>query len=93
MPSEILGEQGRIAIGSILHTSDITLHAADGTQTAIWGGYTKTDLMANEAADFARYILQGNKKAVQAEHLHCQKTALLVCEYLEKFRKQIGLQF
>ncbi len=93
LASEILGEQGRIVIGSILHTCDITLHAADATQTAIWGGYTKTDLMANEAADFARYILQGNKKAVQAEYLHCQETALLVCEYLEKIRKQIGLKF
>ncbi|MFI3168428.1 MAG: Gfo/Idh/MocA family oxidoreductase [Faecalibacterium sp.] len=93
MGSEILGEAGRISIGSILHSTDMVHYLPDGTTREIWGTATKTQLMANEAADFAHYILQGQDAAVQAEYQHCKQTSLLVCEYLEKIRREIGLGF
>ncbi len=93
MGSEIVGEHGRIAIGSILHASDIVLHQADGTQKQIWGENTKTALMANEAKDFADYILHRDDESIQVVYDHCEKTSLLVCEYLEKMRTEIGLSF
>ncbi len=91
--SEILGANGRIAIGSILHTSDIVLHAPDGSQTLLWGENDKTTRMANEAADFARYLLQREDAAVAAEYQACKQASLLTCEYLAKIRKEIGLGF
>ncbi len=99
MGSEILGDEGRISIGSILHSTNMVQSLADESTREIWGEATKTQLMANEAADFARYILQGAADAagkcdaVRAEYLHCRDVALLVCEYLEKIRKEIGLAF
>ncbi len=99
MGSEILGEGGRISIGSILHSTDMVQSLADGTTNEIWGEATKTQMMANEAADFARYIrlgaadAEGDCPEVRAEYLHCKDVALLACEYLEKIRKEIGLAF
>ncbi len=99
MGSEILGEAGRISIGSILHVSDIVMHTPDGVQATVWGENSKTELMANEAVDFAAYMLhaqgcgRGDDAAVAENYQHCKKTSLLVCEYLEKIRKEIGLAF
>lgn len=105
MASEILGDAGRVSIGSILHSTNMVHHLPDGTSRALWGEATKTQLMANEAVDFARYIQHGvaaasteggaeaECDAVRAEYLHCKEVALLTCEYLEKIRKEIGLAF
>ncbi len=89
--SEILGENGHISIGSILHVSDIVLHQNEDKSKVIWRENSKDELMANEAIRFAEFILNAEENKYLYEN--CKQTSLMVCEVLQSIRKEIGLDF
>ncbi|MFI3236689.1 MAG: Gfo/Idh/MocA family oxidoreductase [Lachnospiraceae bacterium] len=89
--SEIQGEQGTIHIGTMLHVGDISIQDKHANSTQLASEESKTVLMAREAKSFYSFIEQEKEK--RESYLECKRMSLLVCKYLEKIRKEIGLEF
>ena len=93
--SEILGDQGTLAIGSISRLTGIRRFGPDGTETLLAGERTKAELMSGEAAAFRRYIeaLRTGEAAVRADCAQAGTLALAVCETMEEIRRKAGIRF
>lgn len=88
--SEIIGDQGTLAIDSISKLTNVDLFSRSGEQQSLVGEIEKEVLMSGEAADFYRYITE---PSAQDEYQRCELLALQASQVMAEIRRQAGIQF
>ncbi len=88
-PSEIIGDQGSLTVGSISKLEDITLHLNGQLPQKLWDTEDKPTLMGREIETFAHWLKSGNLSAY-AQH---KQLSLDVTEYLCRIRKAANITF
>lgn len=89
--SEILGDNGTLAIDSISQLARIQLYQNDGTSRSIVGSYEKNVLMSGEARDFLRYITCPGE--TREEYAYASRLSLDVCRVMAEIRRLAGIRF
>ena len=89
--SEILGDNGTLAIDSISQLARIQLYQNDGTSRSIAGSYEKNVLMSGEARDFLRYITCSGE--TREEYAYASRLSLDVCRVMAEIRRLAGIRF
>lgn len=87
-PSEIIGDQGTVTVGSISKLNDICLHLHGKEPQRLWGETGKEELMGNEIAAFARAVKSGERMGTPADAL-----ALAVSRRMRQMRMLAGIVF
>ncbi len=87
-PSEILGTEGSVTVGSISKLEDIRLHRRSEPEKLLHTTEEKAVLMGREIAAFARAIQQGEAQTGEPERL-----ALAVCRCMKAIRHRAGIRF
>lgn len=90
LPSEILGDKGKISIGHISKYDDIYL-TVDSQEEQLVGVMSKEELMSYEAKDFYRYITEPNE--TKYEYQEMRELAHTVCAIMEAMRMQADIKF
>lgn len=85
-PSEFVGDEGCVTVGSISQLSDIRFYDKCGKESLLWTGEDKPHLMSHEASAFADFITypEQNKKYYD----FCSELALQVSRVMYKARTQ-----
>ncbi|MGI5894464.1 MAG: Gfo/Idh/MocA family protein [Candidatus Merdivicinus sp.] len=89
--SEVIGDEGTLAIDSISKLTGIRLFDRSGNVEEVVGDIEKNVLMSGEAGDFYRYITQPEETA--EEYRCCSQLAVNVSRLMEKIRMQSGIHF
>ncbi len=90
LPSEIIGDNGKLSIGHISKYDDISI-TVDGKTEQLCGVISKEELMSYEAKDFYRYITD-RENTVEEYNEMCQ-LSLTVCAIMEAMRMQADIKF
>ncbi len=90
LPSEIIGDNGKLTIGHISKYDDVSI-TVDGVTEHLVGNMTKEQLMSYEAKDFYRYITDKNGTAEEYDEM-CQLSHT-VCSVMEDMRNQANIKF
>ncbi len=90
LPSEILGDNGKISIGHISKYDDIYL-TADSQEEKLVGIMSKEESMSYEAKDFYRYITERND--TKYEYQEMRELSHTVCAVMEAMRMQADIKF
>lgn len=90
LPSEIIGDCGKISIGHISKYDEVTV-TVDGKEEYLAGVMSKQEMMSYEARDFYRYITERQETAQE----YAEMTAIshTVCSIMETMRLQSGIRF
>ncbi len=90
LPSEIIGDKGKITIGHISKYDDVSI-TIDGVTENLVGSMTKEALMSWEARDFYRYIT--DRIGTADEYNEMCSLSLTVCAIMEAMRMQADIKF
>lgn len=90
LPSEIIGDKGKITIGNISKYDDVSV-TIDGVTENLIGSMTKEELMSWEARDFYRYIT--DRDGSNDEYSQMCSLSLTVCAVMEAMRTQADIKF
>lgn len=90
LPSEIIGDNGKITIGHISKYDDVSI-TVDGVTENLVGSMTKEEFMSYEAKDFYRYITDRENTA--EEYSEMCRLSLTVCAIMEAMRMQADIKF
>ena len=90
LPSEILGDMGKISIGHISKYDDVYV-TVDGETEQLVGEMSKQELMSYEAKDFYRYIT--DREGTAEEYGEMCRLSLTVCAVMEAMRLQADIKF
>ena len=88
-PSEIIGDEGTLQIGSVSQLTGIELITKDGTQTLVEKTKTRDEVMGAEAAYFRDTVQNGYNDAYE----FAKQTSLTVREITDTIRRQNGFPF
>lgn len=90
LPSEILGDCGKITVGHISKYDDVSVTVGDKTEQ-LAGVMSKEELMSYEARDFYRYITE--REETKEEYEQMNTLAFTVCSVMEEMRLQADIKF
>lgn len=90
LPSEILGDCGKLTIWHISKYDNVSV-TIDGETQQLVGVMSKEELMSYEAKDFYRYITQ--REETKGEYEQMNALALTVCAVMEAMRLQADIKF
>ena len=88
--SEIIGDKGTIAIGSISKLADIRLIRSDGSEEVLAGTAPSSVFMAGEALDFYRYVTA--PETCREEYRCAGELSERVSEAMAEIRRQAGIR-
>ncbi len=92
--ADIQGAEGVLRIDYILHMGDVYFINNQGEKTLLAKRLPKIQVMAAEAEHFHQFITERKvREECMDFYKECKHMSLLVCEYLEKCREEIGLPF
>lgn len=89
-PSEIVGDEGCLTIGSISKLEELVL-TENGKEVRLWGGEEKAVLMGHEAARFYEAITRPQETAPRLEREAALYAAVHRC--MREIRRQAGIVF
>ena len=90
-PSGVMGDRGTVTFFPVSRLNALTFHGRDGSEEPLFGEESHEASLGNEAADFARYIL--DPAGTRGEQLHHRGTGMLACRLTEEMRRQCGIKF
>ena len=90
LPSEIIGDNGKITIGHISKYDEVSI-TIDGVTETLVGTMSKEELMSCEAKDFYRYIT--DRQGTKEEYNETCQLSLTVCAVMEAMRMQADIKF
>ena len=90
LPSEIIGDNGKITIGHISKYDEVSI-TVDGVTETLVGTMSKEELMSYEAKDFYRYITY--RLGTSQEYNEMCQLSLTVCAVMEAMRMQADIRF
>lgn len=91
VPSQILGDEGGIAIGSVSCLTNMTRYDKSGGAAPIWGEETKAALMGFEGEAFYRFIT--DPAGSEADYREASQRALDVSSVMAEIRRKAGIRF
>lgn len=90
-PSEIVGDEGCLTVGSISKLEDMVLTENGKEPVCLWGGEEKAALMGHEAARFFEAITRPQESASRLEREARLYAAVHRC--MREIRRQAGIVF
>lgn len=90
-PSEIVGDEGSLTIGSISKLEDMVLTLRGKAPERLWSGEDKPVLMGHEAARFYEAIAHPGETAPRRRREAA--LALAVCRCMREIRRKAGIVF
>ena len=91
IPSEILGDKGTVTFAPVSRLLDMRLWEVDGTSTLLFDEEPHEASLANEARDFARYILFSEES--KEEYGRMQELSRDGAELMDEIRTLVGIHF
>lgn len=89
--SQILGDEGSVAIGSVSCLTNITRYDKNGAAYLVWGDETKAALMGFEGEAFYQFIKDPDGS--RAAYEEASKLALHVSRVMAEIREKAGIRF